>query len=82
MEHLFAYGTLMCADIMREVTGCAAAAVPAILRGDGGETLAAQVYEVHPTFRDRLDSTEWDFDAFLREGKQLVQAFYKGYHAL
>jgi gamma-glutamylcyclotransferase (GGCT)/AIG2-like uncharacterized protein YtfP len=33
MEHLFAYGTLMCEDIMLEVSGYAGTALPAILKG-------------------------------------------------
>jgi gamma-glutamylcyclotransferase (GGCT)/AIG2-like uncharacterized protein YtfP len=33
MEHLFAYGTLMCEDIMERVSGCRLSAAPAILRG-------------------------------------------------
>jgi len=33
MENLFAYGTLMCADIMEGVSGCCLPAVPGILKG-------------------------------------------------
>lgn len=33
MEHLFAYGTLMCDDIMREVAGCRLSHVSGILKG-------------------------------------------------
>jgi gamma-glutamylcyclotransferase (GGCT)/AIG2-like uncharacterized protein YtfP len=33
MEHLFAYGTLMCDDIMREVAGCSPVPLPGTLRG-------------------------------------------------
>ena len=33
MENLFAYGTLMCEDIMQDVAGCRLSCVPAELRG-------------------------------------------------
>ncbi|MBI5557361.1 MAG: gamma-glutamylcyclotransferase [Deltaproteobacteria bacterium] len=33
MEHLFAYGTLMCEDIMLEVSGCRLPSVPGTLQG-------------------------------------------------
>jgi gamma-glutamylcyclotransferase (GGCT)/AIG2-like uncharacterized protein YtfP len=33
MEHLFAYGTLMCVDIMREVAGCDLSDLQGTLRG-------------------------------------------------
>ena len=33
MEHLFAYGSLMCEDIMEDVSGCRLPAVPGILKG-------------------------------------------------
>jgi gamma-glutamylcyclotransferase (GGCT)/AIG2-like uncharacterized protein YtfP len=33
MEHLFAYGTLMCDDIMREVGGYETPSTPALLKG-------------------------------------------------
>ncbi|MEX0937673.1 MAG: gamma-glutamylcyclotransferase family protein [Pirellulales bacterium] len=33
MPHLFAYGTLMCEDIFRQVAGCDAARAPAVLQG-------------------------------------------------
>jgi gamma-glutamylcyclotransferase (GGCT)/AIG2-like uncharacterized protein YtfP len=33
MENLFAYGTLMCNSIMREVSGCRLSAVPGTLKG-------------------------------------------------
>jgi gamma-glutamylcyclotransferase (GGCT)/AIG2-like uncharacterized protein YtfP len=33
MPHLFAYGTLMCEDIMQEVAGCRTAAIRGTLRG-------------------------------------------------
>ena len=33
MENLFAYGTLMCSSIMREVSGCRLSRVPATLEG-------------------------------------------------
>ena len=32
-EHCFTYGTLMCEDIMEEVTGCRHMAEPAVLKG-------------------------------------------------
>jgi len=32
-DHCFAYGTLMCEDIMEEVTGCRHAAEPGVLKG-------------------------------------------------
>jgi gamma-glutamylcyclotransferase (GGCT)/AIG2-like uncharacterized protein YtfP len=33
MEHLFAYGTLMCEDIMREIGGYVTPSMPALLNG-------------------------------------------------
>lgn len=33
MTNLFAYGTLMCEDIMQEVSGCRLSPVPGILKG-------------------------------------------------
>jgi gamma-glutamylcyclotransferase (GGCT)/AIG2-like uncharacterized protein YtfP len=33
MENLFAYGTLMCDDIMRDVSGCLLSRIPGTLKG-------------------------------------------------
>ena len=69
MMHLFAYGTLMSDDIMAEVSGQRISAV-------------AATYVVHDDFIGCLDGAEWDFAAFLRNGKESFCKSYKGYRAL
>jgi len=45
VDHLFAYGTLMCADIMGEVAGCGPLArEPATLRGYGRRAVRGEPY--------------------------------------
>ena len=134
MSNLFAYGTLMCSDIMAEVSGQAMNPVPAVLRGyrrlcvrgehypavipqagaevegviyrditpaawqrldrfEGrmysrleeqaetapGEIILASVYVLHADYNDCLDDSEWDFESFLRDGKQRFRRSYLGY---
>ncbi len=137
MNHLFAYGTLMCSDIMAEVSGTSMPAAPGTLRGyrrlgvkgehypaifpdrDGivegvvyldipplawarldrfegemysresvrvaladGTAVAAEAYVIGHGFTDCLENEEWDFAAFLRNGKESFRQWYEGYHAL
>ena len=44
MEHLFAYGTLMCEDIMRNVSGCLLSCSPGILKGYSRWSVKGQHY--------------------------------------
>lgn len=133
MENLFAYGTLMCDDIMREVSVFPLSHVPASLKGysrrrvigelypaiiadaescvggvvyqdvpdavwerldrfegrmyarqriqievNDGTRLDAQAYIVKPTFTDCLETSEWDFEEFLKHSKANFQKSYKG----
>ena len=137
IQDLFAYGSLMCEDIMATVAGARFHGTPAVLAGYRrflvkGEqypgvvavangTVAGMVYRnisqkgwlrldrfegamynrtpvtvlfdnkteglVHcylfrPEFFDRLTSTEWEYDTFLRGGKTLFQNRYGGFKAI
>jgi gamma-glutamylcyclotransferase (GGCT)/AIG2-like uncharacterized protein YtfP len=44
MKNLFAYGTLMCDDIMREVAGCCLSHVPGILKGYRRRSIQGEHY--------------------------------------
>ena len=44
MRNLFAYGTLMCGDIMREVAGCLPASLPGVLQGYRRRTVRGEHY--------------------------------------
>lgn len=44
-----------------------------------GNSLLAAAYIVQPDFLDQLDSSDWDFADFLRNGKAYFQMRYKGY---
>ena len=44
MTHLFAYGTLMCEDIMSEVAGCRLPNAPGKLRGYSRRTVKGELY--------------------------------------
>jgi gamma-glutamylcyclotransferase (GGCT)/AIG2-like uncharacterized protein YtfP len=44
MEDLFAYGTLMCEDIMGEVSGCRLSFVPGTLRGYSRRSVRGEHY--------------------------------------
>jgi gamma-glutamylcyclotransferase (GGCT)/AIG2-like uncharacterized protein YtfP len=44
MENLFAYGTLMCEDIMREVSGCRLSHLPGILKGYSRHSVKGEHY--------------------------------------
>jgi gamma-glutamylcyclotransferase (GGCT)/AIG2-like uncharacterized protein YtfP len=133
----FAYGTLMCQDIMAEVAGCQLLGQPATLtdyrrlsvigqeypglvvaegyavegvvyrdvpapawdrldRFEGamyariavtvrladGELMPAETYLVRPAFRKKLESVDWSFDQFLRQGKSRFTTGYLGYEQL
>ena len=39
-------------------------------------------YLFRPEFHHRLTTTEWDFDAFLRNGKRIFQRQYCGFKAI
>ena len=137
MADLFAYGTLMCEDIMQEVSGCRLSFVQGIVKGycrrsvrgevypaitpdeagvvagvvyhdltgpawdrldqfEGdmyarkpvtvetveGVTLQAETYIVRVEFLSHLDSAEWSFERFLRNGKKRFQNNYFGYEKL
>jgi gamma-glutamylcyclotransferase (GGCT)/AIG2-like uncharacterized protein YtfP len=137
MRNLFAYGTLMCDEIMEEVAGCRLSYTagtlkyysrrsvrgehyPAIFRNEKGEVdgivyldvpdgawqrldrfegemyarqtvqiqlpngmmLSADTYVVQPAFLDTLEEVDWDFESFLRHGKESFQKHYKGYQSM
>jgi len=137
MRNLFAYGTLMCDEIMEEVAGCrlpytagtlkcySRRAVrgehyPAIFRNEkgliqgivyfsvpdrawqrldhfegamyarqtvhiklaNGMMLFADAYVVQPAFLNALEEADWDFEGFLRHGKESFQKHYKGYQSM
>lgn len=44
MAHLFAYGTLMCDDIMQAVAACRPARMPGTLRGFSRRRVKGEVY--------------------------------------
>ncbi len=135
--HLFAYGTLMCTDIMHHVSGMPATGVPATLCGyarrkvrgetypalvpdetstvagvlytnladaawhrldsfegpmyrretvtvqtEDGSIIPAETYVIHPDSRHFIEPAAWDFQDFLRHGKQRFQGGYIGYQQL
>jgi gamma-glutamylcyclotransferase (GGCT)/AIG2-like uncharacterized protein YtfP len=47
-----------------------------------GTFLEAQTYMIRPEFKDRLGSSEWDFEKFLRRGKKTFKTQYAGFRAL
>ena len=136
-KDLFAYGTLMCEDIMLAVTGerfsrnagflrdyqrrkIKGEVYPGVIPRPGGvvegivyrdvsdaawslldsfegemyrrqvvrvsiadgTSLEAHTYVVRPEFKDRLGSSEWNFEKFLRRGKKTFEARYAGFKAL
>jgi gamma-glutamylcyclotransferase (GGCT)/AIG2-like uncharacterized protein YtfP len=137
MKNLFAYGTLMCDEIMEEVAGCRLSYKAGTLRGysrravrgehypaifreekgliqglvylgvpdrawqrldrfegemyvrqtvqiqlANGMMLFANTYVVQPAFLDALEEVDWDFESFLRHGKESFQKYYKGYQSM
>jgi len=44
MENLFAYGTLMCDDIMEEVSGCRLSCAPGTVRGYSRRSVRGEYY--------------------------------------
>lgn len=137
MESLFAYGTLMCEEIMQEVTGHKLPHVAATLEGhnrlcvknaqypglvenskskvygivyqgvtapvwqrlDGfegemylrktvqieasdGTVLYADTYLVKPNYTNYLEPVEWDYDEFLRSGREKFRKAFKGYSSI
>jgi len=51
MEHLFAYGTLMCGSIMREVSGFDLPAVPGTLKGYCRRSVKGELYPAIMPYR-------------------------------
>jgi len=51
MEHLFAYGTLMCDSIMREVSGFDLPAVPGTLKGYCRRSVKGELYPAIMPYR-------------------------------
>lgn len=137
MQNLFAYGTLMCEDIMEEVSGCRVSGIAGVVRGysrrpvrgerypalapdeksrvegvvyrnlplsawdrldrfegrmyvhrlvqvemNNSAILPAETYIVRLKFLDHLEDSEWDFEDFLRGGKESFQLNYKGYRQI
>jgi len=137
MKNLFAYGTLMCSNIMEDVSGVwfeGQSAVlhdytrrcvksehypgltmekngsvdgiiyrnipevawrrldrfegemyrrcPVMVKLDDGTHLEAETYVVKSGFLQHLDAGEWDFDRFLKRGKDDFQQRYRGYKNL
>jgi hypothetical protein len=54
--------------------------VNVVLADGRPETVYA--YVIRPEFEVRLDSTEWDLEAFLQSGKTRFETEYPGYSAL
>jgi gamma-glutamylcyclotransferase (GGCT)/AIG2-like uncharacterized protein YtfP len=85
MENLFAYGTLMCDDIMREVSGCRLSHVPGTLKGYSRRSVKGEQYPaLIPDEEGRVEgvvywnvpNAAWDrLDRFEGEmyARQLVQ---------
>ena len=137
MKNLFAYGSLMCEDIMVEVSGCRlpfesgkingysrrsvrGEHYPALVPDDSGcvegivyldvpqsawerldrfegkmyirqavnieltdgRMLPGLAYVVRPEYVEHLESDEWDFENFLKNGKAHFQREYRGYQQL
>ncbi len=137
MAHLFAYGTLMCPDIIKEVTGLPLRSVkvtlynfrrlcvkqepyPALISNPGSTTdgvlyrdiphsawirldqfegqlysrervpvlfadgtrADADTYVVQHHFQHCLEEREWDFEQFIRQGKDRFCNSYKGYDTI
>jgi gamma-glutamylcyclotransferase (GGCT)/AIG2-like uncharacterized protein YtfP len=137
MPPLFAYGTLMCEDIMLDVSGWRLAQIggaligysrrrvrgkgyPGLIQSRGGRTegviylglsddawrrldrfegdmyarqpvsferntgdrLTADTYVARLEYLDRLEESDWDFEEFLRGGKERFTAGYEGFKAL
>ena len=56
MNHLFAYGTLMCQDIMREVAGCSRAHAPGTLHGFRRKSVRGEAYPgIRPDATGKVD---------------------------
>lgn len=55
---------------------------PVTVRYDSGVEAQVCCYVFRPQFRHRLTTTPWDFDAFLRSGKQIFQSQYGGFKAI
>ena len=49
---------------------------------EDGATLAASTYVFRPEFAQRLTDGEWDFAAFLREGKARFTTLYLGFRKI
>jgi len=53
-----------------------------LLRLDDGRSIDAWAYVFRPHYRSLLLPGEWDFDAFLRAGKQRFEARYLGFQQI
>jgi gamma-glutamylcyclotransferase (GGCT)/AIG2-like uncharacterized protein YtfP len=81
MENLFAYGTLMCEDIMEEVSGCRLSYVPGTVRGYSRRSVRGEHYpalvldeegRVEGVVYRNLPNSAWDrLDRF--EGEMYVR---------
>ncbi len=81
MENLFAYGTLMCEDIMEEVSGCRLSCVPGTVRGYSRRSVRGEHYpalvldeegRVEGVVYRNLPNSAWDcLDRF--EGEMYVR---------
>jgi gamma-glutamylcyclotransferase (GGCT)/AIG2-like uncharacterized protein YtfP len=47
-----------------------------------GESIPAQTYVIGDSYRDLLEPVEWNYDCFLRKGKQAFMQNYPGYREL
>lgn len=52
------------------------------VRMDDGRVLDTAAYILRPQFHDRLTDSEWDYAAFLKDGKARFLRQYAGYQAL
>lgn len=55
---------------------------PVTVRLESGVEALVDCYLFRPEFAHRLTTTEWDYAAFLREGKTLFQQQYCGFKAI
>ena len=44
-----------------------------------GQKISAETYVIYADFTDCLDEIDWDFSAFLRDGKGSFRKSFKGY---
>lgn len=56
--------------------------LPVRVAPDGGPEITAETYVFRPQFVHLLGEGDWDFEAFLREGKSRFSAMYLGFDRL